>query len=273
MEASCVRYEEDGRIYLGNVEIIPDSLRQYFGRHYLKRERLCDYRGDIFYDVRYRGVEEQKKEDGRFWYCYGDSYCFEDNFTKAYIIDGNKKQPVLLNSIRQLCPVCDEWIQILLRGKYDSPECSERDGTTVYCYGAMEYWGHSFRKEDGKFLPVKEDSVEQLVNAVPEIWVPLRFWGKPKEIKHVIKPLPVKKNPNPNDKKSCVYIFEFADGRTKIGIASNPEVRMRNLVTGGGYKCVSHYESDFFPRDEAREFEKKMHELYNDKRIEGEFFF
>jgi predicted GIY-YIG superfamily endonuclease len=66
-----------------------------------------------------------------------------------------------------------------------------------------------------------------------------------------------------------VYLIRSNDGRYKIGIAKNPEKRIRQLQTGNSdtLKLITSYRSE-----NANKIEKALHRYYSYGKMIGEWF-
>lgn len=68
------------------------------------------------------------------------------------------------------------------------------------------------------------------------------------------------------------FIRQGKRGPIKIGVATNPERRMRNLQTANDATLRLVEKVRFAGRAEALEVERQLHELCSDYRISGEWF-
>lgn len=66
-----------------------------------------------------------------------------------------------------------------------------------------------------------------------------------------------------------VYLIRGNDGRYKIGVAKNPEKRIRQLQTGNydPLELITSYQSD-----NANKIEKSLHRYYSYGKMIGEWF-
>lgn len=82
------------------------------------------------------------------------------------------------------------------------------------------------------------------------------------------------------ERASCdstyLYLATRADGATKIGVSRDPDVRVSKIRYGyvkGSCPSTSLLASYLFPTAEAAyRAESELHELFSQKRVEGEFF-
>jgi len=65
------------------------------------------------------------------------------------------------------------------------------------------------------------------------------------------------------------YIIQFSMGICKIGMSKNPVERIKQL-SNGGITALNHHISDRCSN--YRQIESEMHEIFKDKRINGEYF-
>jgi len=279
------------KAYLDGVEVTRDSIQQYVGTEievdrWGGTEKRREY--EMWDNLEFRGIE--KIENNYIYYCRGFAY-YHDIYG-TYIIsfnhDGHYKiTPILPQSLRQVfwrngAERHNRYHRILMRGiRKPHPSYPNDKECTVYihgdCYLPMTNDVNPPSiinvNECESFYKIDKSTLEQLVSEVPEIWVPLRYRAKPANLDaaRVYTPKPPSQNANPDD-KSCVYVFEFSDGLVKIGVSSNPERRMRNLISGGGRAVTNHFESEFVPTSKAFEIEKAMHKFFQKNRGIGEYF-
>lgn len=292
-----LKYSDDGKhAWLGDIEVIKDSIGQYMGRvHFNKYQPYAskddDDLNDIWCSVQYCG----SGLDDDIFYKLGNQIFInkEGNYFLGDTIDDMEQ--VYPHTIRQILPDIHAvgykkprlyWngktikSRILLRGKYN-PRMYEDNpyvhysGATVYYFGDLQFNSQYSQFNDnysGLSISLQEGSVEQLICEIPEIWVPIKYCAQPREIKHIDKnPTTPKINPDPKFKQ-CVYVFELEDGRIKIGITNNVERRMSAITGNSGLKITRHYETDFIDDWIARKIEKQMHVAFSKERIIREFF-
>ena len=68
-----------------------------------------------------------------------------------------------------------------------------------------------------------------------------------------------------------VYVIECA-GRVKIGLANDPQQRVRDLNTGSPDPATLYAHRVYANRLTAHEIESRMHRLLRAKRVKGEWF-
>ena len=73
-----------------------------------------------------------------------------------------------------------------------------------------------------------------------------------------------------NLKGSFVYVIEDEYGLIKIGISKNPYCRFKTILNLGGCNFKNYYVSE--DTQYSSKIEKDMHSIYNDYRINGEWF-
>lgn len=68
-----------------------------------------------------------------------------------------------------------------------------------------------------------------------------------------------------------LYLMINELGNLKIGISVNPCKRAKSLSTGAGMivKCLCYWD---IPDNQARYYEKKLHDVFNNQRLLGEWF-
>ncbi|REF72369.1 GIY-YIG nuclease family protein [Paracoccus versutus] len=72
------------------------------------------------------------------------------------------------------------------------------------------------------------------------------------------------------------YVYVIAaegDCHTKIGIAYQPEKRLRQIQTGNPYFLYIARQWGPMPRSQAEKMEVRLHEFFGDFSIRGEWFF
>lgn len=68
------------------------------------------------------------------------------------------------------------------------------------------------------------------------------------------------------------FINRLGTSLFKIGITNNLHRRLRQIQTGNDYPLVLPCYIEFNERDAARKQEKRIHDLYKLKRLQGEWF-
>jgi len=70
-----------------------------------------------------------------------------------------------------------------------------------------------------------------------------------------------------------IYIVQLGKGGPfKIGVARNIDTRVKALQTGSHEKLYLLASIEYDTSGAAREMEKKLHDLYKNSRLEGEWF-
>ena len=78
--------------------------------------------------------------------------------------------------------------------------------------------------------------------------------------------------PRADEYKAYTYVMLMSSGNIKIGITTNPSQRIQSLSesNGGGFRILDAY---FTPQHYiADTLEKRMHWVFHEYRLEGEFF-
>lgn len=71
----------------------------------------------------------------------------------------------------------------------------------------------------------------------------------------------------------CVYLIATESGSaTKIGVAADPEKRLKDLQVGNPERLVLTFEVWAEDVDQAKELERRFHEQLSDYKIRGEWF-
>lgn len=78
--------------------------------------------------------------------------------------------------------------------------------------------------------------------------------------------------PEPDKKKSCVYVLGMSSALTKIGMTGDILERARIIERQSGAQVERIYNSVLINREAAAALEKFLHDKFADKRREGEFF-
>lgn len=71
-------------------------------------------------------------------------------------------------------------------------------------------------------------------------------------------------------RKKKVYVFDMSGKFVKIGVSKDTNKRSRQVSTSSGISVTRIYESDLL--DDSFLIENKMHTLFKERRILGEFF-
>jgi predicted GIY-YIG superfamily endonuclease len=69
-----------------------------------------------------------------------------------------------------------------------------------------------------------------------------------------------------------IYVIQAEGGPAKIGIASNPARRIREMQTGHFARLTVAYSSSPFRSMDAEDVERRVHQILAEKRLCGEWF-
>ena len=276
---------DTGKTYLDGVEVLTNSVKQYVGTE-IEEDRymgtITKSERELWDTLEFRGIE--KIEDNTIFYVRGSAY-YHDIYGTYIIRHSKEVVPILPQSLRQYfwrngAERHKKYHQILMRAiRPADPDYRDSKDATIYIHGDCapsmidESLGIFYANTNEGCWRIDKTTIEQLVSEVPEIWVPLRYRAKPANLDaaRVYTPKGPAKNPNLNDKR-CVYVFEFSDGRVKIGVTNNPKRRMQALIGASGRNITNHWESEFVGAREAFAIESAMHNFFAKDREVGEYF-
>jgi len=76
----------------------------------------------------------------------------------------------------------------------------------------------------------------------------------------------------PPNRKCYLYLVQLSNDTVKIGITVNPRNRLRTIETQSGLLIVANKVLEFGSAGGARKSERRMHTIFRDSRIHGEYF-